>query len=200
MRLRISSPFRKRSPVFTADWTSEYFPIWRLVLAEFVDRPVRVLEIGSYEGRSALFFLDHLPHSRVTCLDAFFSRRCERRFDANVRAYGKRVRKLKALSLAGLAELSQARQTFDVIYIDGSHMRADVLADSVAAWPLLETQGILIWDDYKWQPDFADRDRPEQAIDLFVTTFSHCCRDLHRGYQLIVRKTAEWPAEEKRMG
>ena len=35
------------------------------------DDRVRVIEIGSWEGRSALFFLNFFPRSRITCIDTF---------------------------------------------------------------------------------------------------------------------------------
>jgi hypothetical protein len=33
-----------------------------------------------------------------------------------------------------------------VIYIDGSHEPMDVLTDAVMSWPLLRSNGILIFD------------------------------------------------------
>ena len=45
------------------------------------------------------------------------------------------------------AEVSGA---FDFIYIDGSHMRVDVLLDAVLAWQLLKPGGIMALDDYEW--------------------------------------------------
>ena len=54
-----------------ADWTSQHFPHWMDILAPSRDRNVRVFEIGSYEGRSALFFLNYLPRSNIVCIDAW---------------------------------------------------------------------------------------------------------------------------------
>jgi len=194
MRFPFMNLFRQSRPEFSADWTSQNLPLWRETLAPVAGRPVQVLEIGSFEGRSALFFLDYLSQSHVTCIDAFFSRKYRRRFLANTRPYGKRVRVLRMLSLGGLARLTREGKRYDVVYIDGSHRRADVLSDSVAAWPLLNKQGLLIWDDYQWEPKLPDHERPKQAIDLFLMMFAGCFDEVHRGYQILVRKTAEWPA------
>ena len=38
---------------FTADWFSGNVPVWSALIEQV--RPVRILEIGSYEGRSAVF-------------------------------------------------------------------------------------------------------------------------------------------------
>src|SRR5262245_5213669 len=54
---------------FTADWTMWKIPIWMKLLAPYQSRRTRVLEIGSWEGRSALFFLNYLRRARLTCID-----------------------------------------------------------------------------------------------------------------------------------
>src|SRR3979490_2737282 len=53
---------------FATDWTTWHFPNWLKWLAPYRDRKVRVLEIGSWEGRSALFFLNYLPLARLVCV------------------------------------------------------------------------------------------------------------------------------------
>jgi predicted O-methyltransferase YrrM len=35
------------------------------------EKPARIFEIGSWEGRSALFFLNYLPLSNIVCIDPF---------------------------------------------------------------------------------------------------------------------------------
>ena len=48
---------------FATDWTSWHFPNWTKLLNSRRNRALRVLEIGSWEGRSALFFLNYLPRA-----------------------------------------------------------------------------------------------------------------------------------------
>lgn len=160
----------------------------------------RVLEIGSWEGRSAIFFLEFLPLCRITCIDTFAGSDehklgtvwnqnvagIENRFDANLASYAGRVEKIKIRSVDALGRLAQAGQIFEVIYIDGSHAAADVLSDSTLTWPMLRANGILIWDDYEW--GCADEDRPQPAIDAFLRSKSSELTEIHRGYQLAVRK------------
>src|SRR5262245_62040936 len=82
---------------FATDWTSWHFPNWLQWLAPYRANTVRVLEIGSWEGRSALFFLNFLPRARLVCIDTFaggqehqaaddaadFLPQLEKTFDAN---------------------------------------------------------------------------------------------------------------------
>lgn len=186
-------------PEFTTDWFSQRIPSWKHVLGKFRDKPISVLEIGSFEGRSATFLLEYLPQCRITCIDPFFAQRqftsgYEARFDANIAPFGDRVRKIKSRSVPALDALANAGERFDVIYVDGSHERQDVLCDSIMVWPLLNTGGILIWDDWKWKRDeLPPEQRPEQAIDLFCYAFAGCFKLLHREYQVIVEKLSEWP-------
>ena len=41
-------------------------------------------------------------------------------------------------------------ETYDIIYIDGSHATSDVLEDAVLSYRLLKPGGLLIFDDYHW--------------------------------------------------
>lgn len=184
---------------FTADWTSHNFPVWETILADLRDSEVAVLEIGSWEGRSAIFFLRYLPLARLTCIDAFTGnperhagdveylqacREVERRFDANLREFVGRVEKRKARSVPALDALAVEGRSYDVIYIDGSHTTDDVLIDSLLSWRLLKHGGLLMWDDYG-KPGV---DQPKPAIDAFLALKREQVSELHRGYQIIVQR------------
>lgn len=180
---------------FTSDWVSRKLPSWQDALADFQlsTSSARVLEIGTYEGRSAVAFLEMLPGSHVVAVDFFPSNEVEARFDRNLEAYGTRCEKIKGRAISVMDQLSADGRRFDVIYLDGGKMRDDTFAQSALAWPMLNVGGVLIWDDLRWKLDKPGRERPAQAIDLFSSVFAPCLEVLHRGQQLIVRKLGEWP-------
>jgi hypothetical protein len=62
----VSSPYD-----FTVDWFSHNVPRWTEQLGAFAGRPdLRFLEIGSFEGRSAVWLLEHvLTHETARLLD-----------------------------------------------------------------------------------------------------------------------------------
>jgi len=188
----------------TTDWTSRYFPQWAAMLAERQDQPLEVLEIGSWEGRAAIFFLRLLKNCRVTCIDTFegsFEHTLvpnwanlipdmERRFDSNMAEFGSRVTKMKSRSSLALAQLSIQGRQFDLVYVDGSHKSADALSDAVLTWPMVRPRGIVIFDDYEWKMLPDEIDRPKLGIDGFLAVHARQYRELYKGYQLIIEKVA----------
>ena len=178
--------------IFTTDFVSRRIPIWEQHLIEFKGKEnVSVLEIGSFEGRSTIWFLENIlthPTSSITCVDPFF--RAEIRFDHNIKVSGhaNQVKKIKGRSESVLRTLKES--IFDIIYIDGSHRALNVLMDAVSSWLLLKQGGIIIFDDYGWKPERAPEDRPETAIDIFIKAFHPHIEILHKDYQVIIRRTS----------
>jgi len=180
---------------FTSDWVTDNVPHWEQALAHVKGKPnIRALEIGSYEGRSAVWFLENIlthPSSSITCVDIFEIPVVESRFDRNILASRSlnKVVKLKGRSDEALKYLKPV--TFDFIYIDGSHDAKDVLVDAVLAWELLKPGGVVIFDDYEWHGldvRFGPHRRPKLAIDSFWDVYAPYAELLHKKSQLILRK------------
>ncbi|WP_395448164.1 glycosyltransferase [Aminobacter sp. UC22_36] len=189
---------------FSWDWTSRHIPVWEQHLRDRSDEPVKVLEIGSFEGRSAVFFLQFLPNCHLTCIDTFEGSiehktvgarhhtdmaDVEARFDANTRPFAHRLEKLKAFSIDALSELQRAARRFDIVYVDGDHHAAAAFADAQQSWDLLVSGGIMILDDYQWQPTKPATERPKAGIDAFLLARAGEYEFLHQDYQVIIRKT-----------
>jgi hypothetical protein len=188
---------------FGHDWTSCHFPNWAGLLARFRDVATQVVEIGSWEGRSALFFLNFLPLSHLVCIDTFEGSEehrahpeafahdlpdIERRFDANLAPFAHRFEKVKAPSAVALAELGIDGRRFHIAYIDGSHRSADVYGDGVLAWSMLHRGGVAIFDDYEWQYMPNPRSNPKLGIDSFLRALDGQYRILSKGFQIALEK------------
>jgi predicted O-methyltransferase YrrM len=177
---------------FSADWVSRAVPLWTRCLREFRGRAgVRLLEVGSFEGRSAVWFLANVlthPTASITCVDVFCSRLAHRRFDHNVKVSGfaHKVTKRVGRSQEVLADLP--RESYDIAYIDGSHRAADVRVDASLSWALVRPGGVLIFDDYRWKPEAPPHARPQIAIDDFLDEVSAERELLFKGFQVVVRK------------
>ncbi len=184
---------------FTADWFSWNIPVWEKVLAPLKAKPnVRYLEIGVYEGRSAVWMLENVlthPTARLTGID-IFDGPYEARYLANLERSGASGKATTIKNRSQVAMRQQPLESFDVVYIDGSHAKNDVLEDAVLCWRLLKKDGILIFDDYRWAGCFTsgtcDRptDFPKAAIDAFVECFAEQAEVIHNSYQLILKKKA----------
>jgi predicted O-methyltransferase YrrM len=156
--------------------TESRIEAWTRLLKPFQENESisRILEIGSYEGQSAMFWLYFFPNADLTCIDpwtyyttgALSADEVEEHFDINV---GKRVMKIKLPSIPGLWHLTKTHYDFDLIYIDGDHRRDHVMIDSLLAWQLLKSGGVMIWDDYEtYAPYDKPHRRPQPAIDAFI--------------------------------
>lgn len=74
---------------FTSNWMRYFTPLWRHYLSEFRGKEnIRMLEIDSFEERSAIWFLENiLTHNSamLTCVNPFFDHEQELRFQHNVK-------------------------------------------------------------------------------------------------------------------
>jgi predicted O-methyltransferase YrrM len=200
---------------FTSDWFSAHKPIWNQLINQF--GPSRILEIGSYEGRSTCYLIEFCGKDRpvdIYCVDSWEGGAgydpsvtmsdVEQRFDSNIAIAARQsanpvnIFKLKKRSNLALAELlSEYRgPTFDLIYIDGSHEATDVMTDAVMAFPLLHVGGLLVFDDYLWQMGPTEQKdtlrAPKLGIDAFVNLFARKLNIFQAPlYQLYTQKVAE---------
>ncbi len=189
------SPANYRLYEFTNDWFDKNRGVWTQIIEK--NKPRRILEIGSLEGRSTCFILEKSVEAAeaqvdITCIDNWPRKAgtpagtlsdAERRFDHNIAIaisispFPVTVTKLKTLSFEGLAKLIAQGKTrsFDLIYIDGSFMATDVLTDAVMAFNLLKVGGVMIFDDYLWSGDKPGHQdvlkMPKPAIDAFLNIF-----------------------------
>lgn len=187
----------RRQYDFTTNWFTHNIPVWEKVLAPFKGKPdVHYLEVGLYEGRSALWMLENIlthPSARLTGID-IFEGPLKERYLANIERSesSNKVQTIVAPSQVALRGLPLG--SFDIIYVDGSHSKDDVLEDAVLSYRLLKEGGILIFDDYRWAGLFVSgttdspTDFPKAAIDPFVQCFEKHFTVIHNSYQLILRK------------
>jgi len=178
--------------MFTTDWFSENVPIWTRVLKDF-ETP-DVLEIGSFEGRSAIWLCQRFPNSKIHCVDTWegspehtdeLKNGLFDRFLENTKDYRDQLVLHRGSSLT---ELKTINQMFDIIYIDGSHQAGDVLCDAVQSHLMLKSGGILIFDDFGSPEPKNILDYPRLGIESFYRCLADKYNVIHVGYQLILKK------------
>jgi predicted O-methyltransferase YrrM len=183
---------------FTFDNTFRGFidgiPVWNKILHPLKGKPaIHYLEIGVNQGRSALWVLETIlthPTARLTGIDIFpEGTDFKDRYLSNLKLSGAEH---KATTIEGFSQIALRKlplNTFDIIYIDGDHSAGGVLADAVLGFQLLKTDGILIFDDYRWfEERLPEELRPRIAIDSFITSYRNALEVVHRGYQVFIQK------------
>jgi len=177
---------------FSVDWFGLKIPTFEKLLSQFKGKPnIYYLEIGVFEGRSAIWMLENiLTHStaKLTCIDIFPGNLKEVFFtNLEISGFTDKVTTITGQSQIGLRHLPF--NSFDIIYIDGSHTADNVLADAVFSWPLLKSGGVLIFDDYLWEKETLPKElRPQIAIDAFIEVYKNYIDIVHHGFLLALRK------------
>ncbi len=188
---------------FTHDWFSRNIPILSEHVSTLIGLPnLHFLEVGSWEGRSTCWFLEKiLTHTsaKITCIDTFQGedylnleqnvlQNVEDRFDWNISQTGHRHKVQKHIGRSQDVLRTLPLYTYDLIYIDGSHLALDTLSDAVIGWDLIKKEGLVIFDDYdKFFPDNPSQNT-HLAVDAFMTCFAPSIEIIHQSHQVILKK------------
>ena len=142
---------------FSQKWFLNNYEIFHHYLPKDLNTNFSYLEIGSYEGLSALNILFNYKNSKVTTVDLWDKSNInseslnanfnviEKNFNENLQGF--KFNKIKNDSVIALRELLKKELFFDFIYIDGSHNGEDILSDAIESYKLLNIGGIMIFDD-----------------------------------------------------
>jgi predicted O-methyltransferase YrrM len=181
-------------------YTQSYtFPkeTWLKILGHVKSKEnMKYLEAGVFEGRFLLWVAENiLPEkTRIHVVDRFYLEGLKDRFTRNTEPL-KEKHELQVFE--GLTEIMLPRlkpQDYDLIYLDAGHTYCDVWNDLVRAWPLLNTGGYMVIDDYIWLKFLViGAERPEKAVDDFLRLAKGSYRLVYRDVQVFVQKTAELP-------
>jgi predicted O-methyltransferase YrrM len=179
---RTSTKAYNKQYTFTKNTFTDRIPSWTKLLNEFKGKPgINYLEIGTFEGRSALWVLENIlthPTSKLTIIDAF-EEHTYNTFLSNINLSGEAAKFtiLTGLSTNKIRELPF--NSIDFAYVDGSGKGIVMLSDLVSTWNLVKVGGLIICSQYSLnealrralglQPDDPG---PHEAIDAFLKIYS----------------------------
>jgi predicted O-methyltransferase YrrM len=165
---------------------------------------LHILEIGSFEGKSTVWFINNLlknEKSTITCIDpwmnfyqnsnSFNSYNPETKTQSgidyikddikgrflhniNETGYSNKVNVTHGMSYLELPKLINEKKLYDIIFIDGNHTSPFVLTDAVMSWFLLKPNGIMIFDDYLWE---FNQDKETLSPKLAIDSFIRIYND-----------------------
>jgi len=167
-------------------------------ITSFVDTSSKntILEIGSFEGLSSVFFADNLlnhPDSTLICVDPFlkienndhakFLDNVEERFDYNISTCNNSS-KITVNKVISDDFFKTNTKTFNFIYIDGCHEPEIIKRDMENAFKVLEVGGIMWMDDYLGGNDKSIMNTMNDVLTGLIGQY----KLIHKGYQIAIQK------------
>ena len=195
---------------FTEDWFSADDLVQFLPLK--TQKEIHFLEIGSFEGKSTVWFLENIllnEKSTITCIDPWttYSQNnnsfdsynkvdSEWNFTDNKNTFLHNIYlsgfKNKVIIEQGfsneiLPKFILYKKKYDIIFIDGNHTSPFVITDGIMSWYLLKEGGLMIFDDYLWS-DSNSTLSPKLAVDSFINCFRDYIEVIWSEYRLVIKK------------
>ena len=156
-----------------------------------------ILEIGSFEGSSAVYFSDNmLDHSEaeLTCVDPFLSSDPTTPFPMegndtmhlfiNNISKSKNFQKIIFHRMYSSEFYKKNTKKFNFVYVDGSHLIDDIKVDFNECLKIIELGGFLAFDDYLWGDGSI-----KKCIDDLYEENKDKLKILGHGYQIIFQRT-----------
>jgi SAM-dependent methyltransferase len=169
-------------------------------LRPFGDNKISILHLGAYTGHGTKWLLGRVD---AECIDVDTwagSSEDNGHIDGHELFYDDRVEKLYDETTQGLSTVKfkgasvdffkQNKETFDFIYVDASHKKADVKKDLEESWKVLNTNGIIACDDYLWNIDQDPELIPHYAINEFIQAHESEIEVLINNYQFWFKRVS----------
>ena len=127
------------------------------------DKPINYLEIGVFYGANIVSVADSYakhPWSKMYAIDPFESYEDYKEYETldfgkvyetfteNTKHFKEKLVITRGYSYDELPNFQN--NFFDIIYIDGNHDFAYVMADAILSFAKLKVGGYMIFDDYDW--------------------------------------------------
>ncbi len=138
------------------DWFSNNFNVWKKYLIHIPN--FKYLEIGTFEGRSALF-VSEFNCEKIVCVDPYIEYNETEQYNFKMsdvfESVNKKFKQIINKDIELIREksdyfFSKNKDKFDVIYIDGYHKYDYVKRDFINSMNCLKKGGLLICDDFLW--------------------------------------------------
>lgn len=193
--------FMKEHLQYSDDWFSNNIHTWCHIFKKnkLKSNKLKILEIGSYEGISACFFLKYLQDSKIDCVETFegsdehFNKDFNKiylNFNFNLSRFENRYKLFKMKSNIFFDKLENDhdnREKYDLIYIDGSHKYEDVLSDAIRSFKNLKDGGIIIFDDFLRNYYDDIKKNTIMAVMEFLNSNNNV-KILLVNYQIVIKK------------
>jgi predicted O-methyltransferase YrrM len=200
INLKTKNLNRENKLILSAKWFEKNYYHWHNVFKklDIYNKKLQILEIGSFEGYSALYFLENFPYSTITCVDMwqnneeqkeFNLSKVEINFDKNTKKYKDNLKKYKQSSDYFFKNTKDRLNHYDIIYIDGDHYYKTVFKDVTNSFAALKIGGVMILDDFIGYNFYKEYNKnPIGAIIPFINIYYKKIKILKITQQIIIQK------------
>ena len=130
------------------------------------NKPINILEIGSYAGASAAAFSKYFYNSKIFCFDINISN--FKYSSNNINVYGLDIRnEKKVFQILDMIFKVNGFKNFDIIIDDGSHYLSDILFSLNFFFKFVNQGGTYVIEDFK-HPNYYKYNL--DIKDIFVDT------------------------------
>lgn len=189
--------FAKKHLNVSAEWFFMHIPSWMIIFKKKLkidfSKEYKILELGSFEGLSTVFFLKNFNNSIVYSVDSFtFDENNDLDTSQNFALFKKNTDSFKSRLRINILRtddfFAQNLETFDIIYVDAFHRYDYLIKDAINSFKFLNKGGILIFDDFMWNRYVDINDYPAKAVIEFYNLYKRDLEILLINYQVIFRK------------
>lgn len=169
---------------------------------------IQILEIGSWSGTSICALVKNIKNSFGTSIDMWENYEENENISyvkdlqvkesvlQNMKLYDieDRIKLIQGDSKEQLFYLIKQNKSYDLIYVDGSHLLVDVIVDLHLSWNLLKSNGIMIIDDYLFNLDkleYNDKyitETIKYSVDKFLKEKQGQYKLLKMNYRVFLQK------------
>lgn len=188
----------KHKGKFSNSWFNENLKYLFFFLSEKQKDFKKILEIGSFEGNSTLFFLNYFKNSLIHCVDIWEDQKSnykginfssiEDKFDYNIKEYKSRINKWKSSSKN---YFKYNNVSYDLIFIDGSHYYKDVYLDAINSFKFCKINGYILFDDYLFKYKSKKNAHPIFAINKFLKKYKNKIKIIAVYRQVLIKKISQ---------
>lgn len=173
----------------SGDSFSLHIPEWENLLGAYKGRPnLDFLELGTAHGRAAVYLLESILTGENCTLDTVDIESDRYEDGEHISTYENLKPYIESNRCNFYIETTvdfflhnKSKKKYDLVYIDASHEKEDVLFDGINAFWLLKDNGVIIFDDYGWG-------ECGQGIDAFLKIFHRKINIIATGWQVVIQK------------
>src|ERR1700730_18260587 len=150
-------------PIPRGSWSTPLGDLVMLLKIAACTEPMRLMEIGSFRGYTALFLAQHIsPDAKIVTIDRHPDHGEAYRKTSLARMIERRVGETDRAMFA-----RDESASYDLIFVDADHSYLSVRNGTELVLPLLSPAGFIVWHDYaNWGYFCGENGVPEYLKEL----------------------------------